>query len=255
MACPCHRRSFSTSFARTAEASPLELALRRSLLRAHASYHDLSLVVVFRLHRLSRQSPQYDDLANMSERVGNRSLKEIFQRGLHGFFRSQVIIELFQRREETLDFLLPRQGLGVMPFAFSIRHREPPIHQVAHVRQNLPWCSHSLIHMEYGEALGRVADGLASAISERSQGVTQQFALRICIGMIAHKVPPGSRFSVLGSQFSALSSQFSRSDLQVYNFLRPTTPIAFRAPRRRVARPRANCMSRKPSMCCKKFLP
>src|SRR5580693_1069296 len=185
MACPCHRRSSRPPpherRKRSHEAVLLELALRRSLLRAYATNYDLGFVIVFRLHRLSRQAPQYYNLADVSERVGNRALKKIFQRRLRGFLRSKVVIELFQRREKALDFFLPRQGLGVMPFAFSIRHRETPIHQVTDMGQNLPGRSHSLIHMEYGEALWRVADGLASAIRQGGQGVTKQFAFRIRI--------------------------------------------------------------------------
>ncbi len=66
-----------------------------------------------------------------------------------------------------------------MPFALPDRYRERPVHQVANVRENLPRRAHAFGGMKLGKSLRRIADGFASAISQRGQRVTQQFAFRI----------------------------------------------------------------------------
>src|ERR1700686_3389621 len=102
----------------------------------------------------------------MSERVGDRSLKKFFRRRLHRFTRRQEIVELLQRGQEALNFVFPRQRLGVMPFAFSVGHREPPIHQVAHVGENLSGSAYAPVGLKSAKSLGRIADSFASAISQ-----------------------------------------------------------------------------------------
>jgi len=53
----------------------LELSLRRSLLRAHTTGHNLGRKVALALHRRTGEAPQDRELSHMRERIGNRPLK------------------------------------------------------------------------------------------------------------------------------------------------------------------------------------
>src|ERR1700688_2377437 len=96
--------------------------------------------------------------------------------------RSQVIVELFQRRKETVDFLIPRQRCRIAPLAFADCDCERPIHKVADVSEDLSWPTHARIHRKFCKTLRRAADRFTSAISQRGQSMTQQFAFRIGSG-------------------------------------------------------------------------
>ena len=66
-----------------------------------------------------------------------------------------------------------------MPIPFTNRYRKPPVQQIADVGQDFSGRAYTLARLEIGKRVGNVADRFASAISQRGQAVTQQFAFRI----------------------------------------------------------------------------
>src|SRR6202044_3073261 len=98
---------------------------------------------------------------------------------LQRFSRSQKLVELCQRNEEVLNFLVPRQRLRVVPCLLSPGHGERPIHEIADVCENLRGRAHAFVSTEVGKAVRRIADSFFSAISKCGQSVAQQFAFWI----------------------------------------------------------------------------
>ena len=82
-----------------------------------------------------------------------------------------------------------------MPLAFSVGHRESPVHEVANVGENRDWRASGAGSLKRGEVFGHVADGFASAIGDSSQPVPQQLSLWIGGRRIVHKLILSSWFS------------------------------------------------------------
>src|ERR1700674_5908892 len=98
------------------------------------------------------------------------------------FRRRQIVVETLECSEEPVGFFVPGQGFGAFPTLLTSRDGEPPIEQVAHMRQNWRGGASRLAATKLGESLRGVADRVAAAVGKRSQGVTQEVAFRIRIG-------------------------------------------------------------------------
>src|SRR5438270_965597 len=111
----------------------------------------------------------------MRQRVGDRALKELLGRHSEQRVAREIIIERFERAEESgavrLPFLAGRVDPALVPFC----HRERPIEQIAQVRENLRGGATPLAHRERREVRWRVAQWLSRAIRERGYGVSQKF--------------------------------------------------------------------------------
>src|SRR5258705_2335842 len=105
----------------------VELPARRRLLGADASGHDLGARIVFALHVRAGKPPQHRELADMRERVGDRTLKELLRRRSQRRVRREIIVEPPQRRVEPLDFAAPRERLGIGPRLGAFRLRQRPV--------------------------------------------------------------------------------------------------------------------------------
>ena len=75
-------------------------------------------------------------MADVTESIGDRALKEFLGSGVKRFAGGQVVVELFYGREEALDFGGPRLRLGVAPGLLALGHGESPIEEVADVGQD-----------------------------------------------------------------------------------------------------------------------
>src|ERR1035437_597659 len=221
--------------------TPLVKFLARGrLVRANASYGDFGDIIIFALDRNAGHSPQHRDLADVSERVGERALKQFFGGDLQRLFRRQVIIKFLQEGEEALAFFFPRQRSGIVPFAAAFGHGEAPVHQVADVRQNFRRRARRLGSTIFGKVGPSAADGFRSAIGDGSEGMTQEGA------GVGHR---SSQFSVLRKTFSAITENRELgTENWSYNFLRHRAP-AERTPAISFSRSgRANSRSRKLSI-------
>src|SRR5262249_35816854 len=92
---------------------------------------------------------------------------------------SQILIEGFDRGEETPCALVPREGLGAAPFTAAPRHLERPIHEVAGVGKDLAGSSRPWAYAKFRKSVGRSANRLRRAVSQRGHRVAQHLALRI----------------------------------------------------------------------------
>src|SRR5882672_9856757 len=93
---------------------------------------------------------------------------------MHVVARGEVIVELFQRREKTLHFFLPRQWMRILPYLISRDDTERPIVKVAHMGENLCWRAAVFAARIIHERVGRSAQGLPTTVRNRCQGVAQQ---------------------------------------------------------------------------------
>ncbi len=124
----------------------------------------------------------------MRQRIGNRPLKQFFQRNLRRLARGQEVVKLLERSEKSLNLLLPRQWFRILPLLPAHGNRQCPVKQIPQMRQNLPRRAHSLAGLKLGEALRRVPHGFRAAIGQRGQGVPQQFPLGIG-GRVGMSIP------------------------------------------------------------------
>jgi hypothetical protein len=115
----------------------VKLTHRRSLIGTHPSSDDMCFVVILSAHRHACQAPQHRDLSDMRERIGYRSLEELFGRFVHRLLRSQICFECLKSRKETPDFGIPWKRIRITPLLLALRDRKSPLHQVTDMCENL----------------------------------------------------------------------------------------------------------------------
>src|ERR1019366_2261952 len=115
---------------------------RGSLLGADAAHGDIGLEIVFAADRGSGQSAQDGDLPDVSERVGNGTLKELRRLIRERLAGSKVIVKYLERGKEAVDALVPRERRRIVPRGLALGHRQRPVQQVAHVREDLSRSAH-----------------------------------------------------------------------------------------------------------------
>src|SRR5262249_27390320 len=109
--------------------------------------------------------------SRMCQRIRYRPLEELFRGSAERLRGSQVFVKALQCPEEPLHLLGPWQWLGIVPLLLSAGDRESPVKEVAHVGQDLSRRSSLFSAAEGGKARGRVANGLAGAVGQGSQGM------------------------------------------------------------------------------------
>src|SRR5512140_2784243 len=153
--------------------SSVELAARRRLFETDAPRDDVGPEVSLAADPRARHAAQHRDLARVRERVRDRP-REYLRRGVRERpARLKPRVEALERGEEPRDLLVPRKTDGVVPDGFSVRHRERPVEEVAHVREDLDGRAHARARAEVREALRRLAHGLARAVRERRERVAE----------------------------------------------------------------------------------
>src|SRR3954468_15997355 len=84
-----------------------KLPVRRRLLRTDPAGDDVGAVVVLAAHRSASEPPEQRQLADMGERVGNRTLEDPLGRRGHRGVRCEVRIEPLKGVEKARDFTIP----------------------------------------------------------------------------------------------------------------------------------------------------
>src|SRR5580765_4866272 len=115
----------------------------------------------------------------MRQRVGNRTLNEPFGCDCERRVRLQVVVEAFERVEETRGLGVPRERRRIVPRLRAPRDRQRPVEQIADVRENRRRRSRRVADAEFREARRRAAYRLATAIGDGGNGVTQKSSLLI----------------------------------------------------------------------------
>src|SRR5436190_1954095 len=102
----------------------IKLAFGRFLICSNAACFDLRSRVVLAFDRLPGDSPQHRQLADVRQRVRDWTLKKPLAICGQLAFRSEIVIELAQRRVKSLDLLRPRKGFRVVPGLIAFRDRQ-----------------------------------------------------------------------------------------------------------------------------------
>ena len=118
-----------------------EFPARCRLLRSDAARGDIGLQIVLASNRRAGESPEHRDLPNVRQRISNRPLEQLLCRTSKRRITGQSLIELSQRLEEAIDFLIPRERLRVLPSLLPVGERQRPVVQIADVSQDLPGAS------------------------------------------------------------------------------------------------------------------
>src|SRR5260370_22893597 len=104
---------------------------RRGLLYRDTHNHNSRFEILFSLDGTAGEAPEHGDLSDVSEGVGNGALKKFFDGSLRRFTGSEKVVELLERSEEAVRFLLPGKRLGIAPGHFPLRHRERPTQRIS----------------------------------------------------------------------------------------------------------------------------
>ncbi len=99
----------------------LKLVDRHRLIVAYASGGDFRDVIILRSDWNTGQAAQDRDLSYVRKSVGDGRLQQLFSGSFQRSVRSKILIERFQRGEETIYFLRPRKLRRLMPLLLSAR--------------------------------------------------------------------------------------------------------------------------------------
>jgi hypothetical protein len=161
-----------------------EFAARGGLFGADAAGDDVGFEVVFAENGRAGETAEHGDLADVSERVGDGSLKEAFGGAVKRFGGGEIVVEFFYGGIEAVDFRVPGKGRGVMPRLLTFRGGESPIKEVAHVGEDLRGSARFVADVETGEVLGRATKGFAGAVGDSGETVAEELAGGI--GRVGH---------------------------------------------------------------------
>lgn len=123
---------------------------------------------------MAGEAAEHGDLAGVGEGVGDGSLEE----AVDGFFAQlgggEGGVKDFEGAEEPGDFLWPGERRGVVPFLIVVNEGEGPVHEVAHVGEDLDGGFGVGSDDEAGEMVRGVFDGAQGAVGERGEGVAER---------------------------------------------------------------------------------
>ena len=100
--------------------SLLELTLRLGLLRANSAYGDFRPEVILAPHRAAGQAAQHGNLADVSEGISDRALKQTFHGASEWRLGSKTLVKSFQRGKEASRSLFPGERRGIVPSLFAM---------------------------------------------------------------------------------------------------------------------------------------
>ena len=98
---------------------------------------DVGAHVIFGADRDSGHAVQQGDLAQVREGIGYGPLEELFFGAAERNVRGEAGVEGRKRGEEALHFLWPRERFRIVPGLFAAREAQAPIHQIAHMGEDL----------------------------------------------------------------------------------------------------------------------
>src|SRR5689334_9463097 len=161
----------------------VELEAWFRLLCTHTTPRNLGARIVLPTHGRTGDPPQHRDLTRVRERVSDRTLKESLEGHAECRLAGEIVVERGKRAEEARTVLAPRLHGRVLPPLGALRHRERPIEEVAHVREDLRRCTAPRTDAESGKFRRRIAKRLSGAIRERRQRVSQKLARTLIHGI------------------------------------------------------------------------
>ncbi len=112
----------------------------------------------------------------MVEGVGDRTLEEFFGRGVEGLGAGEIVVELLEGSEKAVDFVLPEQGLGIVPCGLALGHGEGPIEQIAQMGEDLRGRTRGFRGAEIGEGVWGGVEDFSATIGDGGEAVTKEIA-------------------------------------------------------------------------------
>ena len=146
----------------------LEFLSRSGLLRANAARGDLGKEIVFASNGFSEHPAKHGNLADVSECVGDGSLKQLFGAETKRFAGSESPIEGFEPSKEAGDFFVAGQRVRLVESVLAIGKLDSPIQQISDMRQNLGRRSAAWHRPETCEFRIHITDRFPAAVGERS---------------------------------------------------------------------------------------
>ena len=153
------------------EDKSFEFTAGPGLFEADAAGGDVGLEIVFAQDGRAGEAAEHGDLPDMSKGVGNGALEEALGWGMKWFAGGKKVIEFLEGSEETIEFVVPRQGNGVMPGLSALGDRKRPIKEITHVSKNLRRRARLVADVEAVEMIGSIAKGFAAAIGDSGDGM------------------------------------------------------------------------------------
>jgi len=167
----------------------VELELGLGLVLSDVAGGDIGLKIVFTLDGIAGHAAKHGELADMVQGVGDGTLEEFFGGGVERVVTGEISVEAAEGGKEALSFVVPGQGLGAMPNAFTLGHGERPIEKVADVGEDLQGRAGGFGGTEIGEGLGGVVEDLSAAIGDGGEAVAQEVASAFGETFHSHKAP------------------------------------------------------------------
>jgi hypothetical protein len=146
------------------------------LVLANTAGGDVRLVKIFALDGSAGKAAKHGELADVVEGIGDGTLKEAFGGSVEPLAAGQVIVKILQSLEVAIDFLRPGERFGAVPGLIALGHVQSPVKKIAQVGEDLGGGASGFSGTEISKGVGRVAEGLATPISNRGQAVAQEVA-------------------------------------------------------------------------------
>jgi hypothetical protein len=115
----------------------VEFNSRCRLGRTGATSHNVRSKVVLPPHGGARHPTKDCELSDMGQRVGDRTLEELFDGTLKGRVGAKDEVELLKAGEEARDLGLPRKGDRRAPMMLALAQPECPIEEISDMREDL----------------------------------------------------------------------------------------------------------------------
>jgi hypothetical protein len=151
-----------------------EFEVGLGLVLAEAAGGDIRFEVVLTFDGSACHATKHGELADVIQSVGDWALEEFFGRGVEGLRTGEILVELLKRGEEAMNFVVPRQGLGIVPGGLAFGPGEGPIEKIAEVRKYLQRRARGFGGAETGEGVRRIVDDLRTAIGDCGEAVAKE---------------------------------------------------------------------------------
>ena len=113
-------------------------------------------------------------MAYVVQGVGDGALEEFFRGGVEGLWTGEIVIEFLECGKEAMDFVLPEQGLRIVPGGLALGHGERPIEEIAEVGEDMNGSARGLGGAEIGEGVWGAVNDFCAAIGDGGEAVTKE---------------------------------------------------------------------------------
>src|SRR5689334_15838992 len=115
----------------------IELRPRAGLIWSDPARGDLRPEIVLSPYRRPREATERGELADVGERIGDRTLEELLGRAIQWGIRSEIVIQRLDRREEAIHVAVPRLRRRFVPDVLALGVPMRPLEQIAEVGKDL----------------------------------------------------------------------------------------------------------------------